>query len=194
MNAPVKFLALLCLGGVVPTSPLVTHVSIGAASIVLEESTFATAAKQLGTASLVRFGDGGDGRVQACYQVPGAAGATYYLDSGEMGGGERIMEVEVVGRGQSTAAASPVIATNCAVLAADTGTAMTETGLRLGLSRAEAERLLQILGSERDGVALYERTEKSVEGARVVDVSSRIRIRYVRGRVAAFSAELLSTT
>lgn len=175
-------------------APLATRISIGPATIVLEESTFATVARQLGDAPLSHQGDAGASRVQACYATVGPSPTTYYLESGEMGGGDHILQVDVVSASRTTAAPSPVIAKRCTRLAASIHVATTERGLALGLSRADFEGRLHMRGRERGGVTFYEKAEKRQKGARVFDVSSWVRVRYLGGRVAAFSVGLVSTS
>ena len=189
MSGIAQFLVAMVL-----IAPLATRISIGPATIVLEESTFATVARQLGDAPLSQQGDAGDSRVQACYVTAGPAPTTYYLESGEMGGGDHILQVDVVGPNRTTAAAAPIIAKRCSRLAAGMRIATTERGLALGMSRVDFERRLHMRGREHGGVTLYEKAEKREERARVFDVTSWVRVRYVAGRVAAFSVGLVSTT
>jgi hypothetical protein len=174
-------------------SPLVARVTIGPATIALEETTFATVAKQLGVAPIIRTGDAGGSRAQACYATSGPRQTVYYLESGEMGGGERIMQVDVVGVGAATAAEDSIIATHCRTLAPGAQTATTDRGIVLDQLRAEVERRLHFRGRDSAGVTLYAKSEKHGIGARAYDVSSWFRVRYLRGRVAAFSMGVVST-
>jgi hypothetical protein len=174
-------------------APLATSVSIGPAKIELEDTTFAMVAKQLGEAQLAQAGDAGESRVQACYVTAGPAPITYYLESGEMGGGDHIIRVDVVGVGAPTAAEYPVIASHCHTLAPSIGGARTNSGIMLGLSRAQVERQLRLHGRDSAGVTLYEKSEKHGNGSKAYDVSSWARVRYLKGRVAAFSVGKIST-
>jgi hypothetical protein len=194
MNGTVTLLLCPLLVATMLAAPLTTSVTIGPATITLEESTFVTVAKQLGDSPLSQRGDAGESRVQTCYVTAGARPTTYFLESGEMGGGDHIVQVDVVGSRRTTAAEAPIIATRCTKLAAAIPTARTDRGLRLGLSRSDVERRLNVRGRERAGVTVYEKEEKRQDGARVFDVSSWVRVRYVGGRVAAFSVGLVSTT
>ncbi len=92
-----KLYLTLLPAAVTLAAPLVRTVTIGPATIVLDETTFASAARQLGEAPLTKAGDAAGFRVQACYRSAGEAATTYYLNSGEMGGGIYITQVDVVG-------------------------------------------------------------------------------------------------
>jgi hypothetical protein len=174
-------------------SPLVGRVTIGPATIALEETTFAAVAKQLGEAPITRLGDAGGSRAQACYETSGPRQTIYYLESGEMGGGERIMQVDAVSVGTVTAAEDSIIATHCRALASGTRAATTDHGIMLYQLRAEVERRLHSPGRDSSGVTLYSKAETRGTGTRAYDVSSWFRVRYLRGRVVAFSTGVVST-
>jgi hypothetical protein len=174
-------------------SPLVARVTIGPATIALEETTFAAVAQQLGEAPITRAGDAGGSRAQACYATIGPRQTIYYLESGEMGGGERIMQVDAVGVGTATAAEDAIIATHCRTLASGAKAATTDRGIMLYQLRAEVERRLHSRGRDSAGVTLYSKAEKRGTGARAYDVSSWFRVRYRQGRVVAFSTGVVST-
>src|SRR4051812_2405562 len=97
-------------------SPLTSRVTLGTATIRLEEATFASVAKKLGPAPITHVGDAGGSRYQACYAASQPRPARYYLESGEMGGGDHVMQVDAVAPGVATAAEDPVIATSCRAL------------------------------------------------------------------------------
>jgi hypothetical protein len=175
-------------------APLAASVTIGPAKIELEETTFAAVAKQLGEVRLAHTGDAGGSRVQACYVTAGHAPTTYYLESGEMGGGDRIMHLDVVGAGSTTAAEDTVIATRCTTLASRVRSARTNSGIMLGLSRAQVERRLQMRGRDSAGVTLYDKSEAHGRGPSAYDVSSWVRVRYLKGRVRAFSVGMVSSS
>jgi hypothetical protein len=181
---------LIAVAGV---SPLVARVTIGPATITLEETTFAAVAKQLGEAPISRAGDAGDSRAQACYATRGPRQVIYYLESGEMGGGERIMQVDAVSVGAATAAEDSILATHCRALASGAMAAQTDRGIMLGQLRTDVERRLHLHGRDSAGITMYTKSEKHGTGARAYDVSSWFRVRYLRGRVAAFSTGVVST-
>jgi hypothetical protein len=174
--------------------PLAASVTIGPAKIALENTTFAMVAEQLGNAQLVHAGDAGGSRVQACYVTAGHAPTTYYLESSEMGGGDHITQVDVVGAGSTTAAGGPVIALHCSTLTSRIGTARTNSGIMLGSSRAQVERQLRLRGRDSASVTLYEKSEKHGSGSKAYDVFSWARVRYLKGRVTAFSVGKVSTS
>ena len=62
------------------------------------------------------------------------------------------------------------------------------------IPREELERRLKSRGRDSAGVTLYERLERRGTGAGAYDISSWLRVRYTRGRVAAFSARLITST
>jgi hypothetical protein len=174
-------------------SPLTSRVILGSATIRLEETTFASVARKLGEASIIHVGDAGGSRYQACYAASGPVPARYYLESGEMGGGDRVMQVDAVGVDVATAAEDPVIATNCRALLPGTPPLTTNRGIRLGLTRADVERRVQRRGCDSAGVTLYERSEDHGRGANASNVFSWLRVRYSNGRVAAFSTGVVSS-
>jgi hypothetical protein len=183
-----------CLLLAVPAvAPLVARVTIGPATIALEETTFAAVAKQLGEAPIIHAGDAGGSRAQSCYATGGPQRTIYYLESDEMGGGERIMQVDVVSEGAATAAEDSILATHCRTIAAGAKTATTDRGITLHQLRADVERRLQSRGRDSAGIALYAKSEEHGAGAQAYDVSSWFRVRYLRGRVVAFSAGVVST-
>ena len=189
----VKF-SLICLFAVAAlASPLVRHVTVGPARVELEETTFEAVAKQLGYAPLAHTGDAGGSRTQVCYATGGTRGARYYLESSEMGGGDRITQVDVVGAGSSTAAEEPVIASRCRTLASGAGAERTDRGIRLGLSREAVDRSLALHGRDSAGVTLYEKSEDHGTGPSAYNVASWFRVRYASGRVAAFSTGVVSS-
>jgi hypothetical protein len=174
-------------------SPLVRRVTIGHATIELEETTFAAAAKRLGNAPIVQTGDAGGSRAQACYATVGTRPTRYYLESSEMGGGDRITRVDVVSSGSATAAEEHIIATRCTPLARSAPAARTDRGIMLGLSRQAVDRRLRLHGRDSAGVTLYEKSEYQGTGTKVYNVSSWFRVRYMRGRVTAFSTGVVSS-
>ena len=174
-------------------SPLTSRVTLGSATIRLEETTFASVARKLGDASIMHVGDAGGSRYQACYAANGTAPARYYLESGEMGGGDRVMQVDAVGVDVATAAEDPIIATHCRTLLPGTPPLTTNRGIRLGLTRADVERRVQRRGRDSAGVMLYERSDAHGRGALAYDVFSWLRVRYSNGRVAAFSTGVVSS-
>ncbi|MEP6729195.1 MAG: hypothetical protein ABJE10_01090 [bacterium] len=192
MNSTTKGALGYALVTAAVVSPLVAHVTIGPATIALEETTFAAVAKQLGEAPIVRAGDAGGGRAQTCYATSGPRPTVYYLESGEMGGGERIMQVDAVSAGTATAAEDSIIATRCHTLAPGTTAAKTDRGIMLDQSRADVERRLQVVGRDSAGVTLYSKSEEHGTSASY-DISSWVRVRYIAGRVAAFSAGVVSS-
>ncbi len=174
-------------------SPLVRHVTVGPARVALEKTTFAVVAKQIGYAPLARTGDAGSSRTQACYAAGGTRGTRYYLESSEMGGGDRVTQVDVVGAGSVTAAEDSIIASRCMSLAPDAPGASTDRGIMLGLSRKAVDRRLVQHGRDSAGVTLYEKSEDHGSGQNAYSVASWFRVRYTRGRVAAFSTGVVSS-
>jgi hypothetical protein len=182
---------LLAIAAIV--APLVRRITIGSAKIELEETTFAEVAKQLGDAPIVRSGDAGSSRAQVCYATRGLRPTSYYLESSEMGGGERITQVDVVSSGSVPTATDPVIATHCVYLATGAARAKTDQGIMIGLLRQDVERRLHLRGHDSAGVTLYEKSEDHGTGANAYNVSSSFRVRYTKHRVTAFSAGVVSS-
>jgi hypothetical protein len=162
-------------------------VTLGNVRIVLTETTFAAVANKLGRAPLAHAGDAGGSRTQACYRSADPQPTTYYLESGEMGANEQIMQVDVISAGSAAATPDPPIARECRVLAPAT-TARTDRGIRLGLSRAEVDRRLRVRGRDSAGIAIYDRSEKRRIGGRTYDAWAWLHVRYLENRVVAFSA------
>lgn len=185
-------LVLVAFAGLLSASPLVRSVTVGRARVDLEDTTFTEVASLLGEAPIVRVGDAGGSRAQACYRFGRSTPTTFYLESSEMGGDQRITQVDVVGPGAATAAEEPIIAARCARIAVLTA-GTTDRGVKLGLTRRDVERLLRAAGRDSAGITLYAKSERSRRGARALDVSSWLRVRYRGGRVAAFSTGVVTT-
>jgi hypothetical protein len=174
-------------------SPLVRRVTIASAEIELEETTFATVAKRLGIAPIVRAGDAGGSRAQVCYATRAPSQTKYYLESSEMGGGEHITHIDVVAAGSVTAAEDPVIATQCALLPPGSAGARTDHGIMLGLTRTQVEKRLHLHGRDSASIFLYEKSEDLGTGVNAYNVSSWFRVRYASGHVTAFSTGAVSS-
>lgn len=174
-------------------SPITTRASLGIATITLEKTTFHDVARTLGSAPIAHVGDAGGSRYQACYRADGPTPATYYLESGEMGSGTRVMQVGGVGPGAATAAEDPVIATRCRALVSGARPLTTDRGIALGLARADVERRVRGHGRDSSGVTLYEWSEDHGRGVDAYNVYSWLRVRYHNGRVAASSTGTISS-
>src|SRR6476620_2531557 len=97
--------ALLAIVVVLAAAPLpVDKVQLPGIRVTLGETPLADAAKVLGRARVSHPGDAGESRYQTCYQLSGSDRAKLYLEAGEMSGGERIEQVEVIASGATTAA------------------------------------------------------------------------------------------
>lgn len=190
--AKILFLgALLAAAGA--ASPITSRVRIGTATIRLEETTFDRVARQLGPTPIAHVGDAGGSRYQACYAASGPAPARYYLESGEMGGGDHIIQVDAVGAGVASAAPDPVIASQCRSLLPGALPIRTDRGVILGLARAEVEHRVHLHGRDSAGVTIYDRSEDHGRGSGAYNVFSWLRVRYANGRVAAFSTGTVSS-
>src|SRR5947208_346099 len=131
-------------------------VTVGAARVSLAETSFATVEKLLGSATRSAGGDGESAGTQSCYRTPGADPITVYFTSGEMGGGDRITEVSIVGSKATSADYYPSFAKDCAVLRATSLNIRTDRGVKLGMTRGAVEQLVGRAGRDSAGVTTYE--------------------------------------
>lgn len=159
----------------------------GAKRVALVQSTFADARRKLGPAALEVRGDAGDVLRWVCYRLGGKAPMSLVLESDEMGGGKRVTGFEFV-----VAGSRPDLERRCAALSVQGGAVSTNTGLRLGLARREVNERLGVVGRDSAGVVVYDRTRQRVwhradGGQDEYTESAGFVVRYVRGRVVAFS-------
>lgn len=186
MNA--QFLVLLAISGVLALPKLpVERVTLGGIELSLGETTFKEIAEHLGPASVAHMGDAGESRYQACYRSPASPRVAYYLESDEMGAGERITQFEAIAAGSATAAEDSVFAGHCGTLTASMPV-RTDRGIELGLSRPEVERHLGSRGRDSSGVVIYSASETRRAKDFRATAWSVLRLRYHAGRVVAFAA------
>jgi hypothetical protein len=155
--------------------------------VSLGETTFAQVSQRLGAAPIVHTGDAGESRYQACYVSADAHPATYYLESDEMGSGTRVTQFEAIAAGGATAAEEGLLGHDCRRL---TGTpaVRTDRGVALGLARAEVEQRMGGSGRDSSGVTIYDGSEDRRGRTARTTAWSSLRLRYVGGRLVAFSA------
>ena len=165
----------------------VQRIALGTFSLALGETSFADVATRFGLASIVHTGDAGGSRYQACYRSPERDQPTYYLESDEMGSGERITQFEAIAQGARTAAEDSVLAHPCHLLTSRLRV-RTDRGVALGISRQAIERRLGGPGRDSAGVVIYSGSEiRRAMGVRAT-AWSVLRLRYSGDRVVAFAA------
>lgn len=188
MNVRVRLLGLLvpCAFVAKPRLP-VERLTLGSLSLSLGVTSFDQVASRLGASPIAHTGDAGESRYQACYVSPGAHRATYYIESDEMGSGERVTQVEAIAPGARAAAEDSLLAGECPPLATPIHV-RTDRGIELGLSRQDVERRMGGRGRDSSGVIIYSGSETRRVKDSPMTAWSFLRLRYRAGRLVAFAA------
>lgn len=189
MRAFLLAIILAATGAALP----VESITLGGVRLELGETTFAAAERLLGAVPRDSGGDAAGFRTQACYRTSGRAPTTVYLEGGEMGSGEIVTQVEVIGVASSPAGYDPPIAKRCGVLRGSPLPIRTDRGVELGMTRSELEHRLGRAGQDSAGITTYEATGTRTRKDGLQDAWSKLRVRYQRGHVTAFYALVIYT-
>lgn len=166
----------------------------GGARIALVQSTFTDARRALGPASVSARGDAGDSFYWVCYRLTGSPRMSLILESDEMGGGTSIDNFELVPAGSRASLEHRCVATDIA------GTSVvTNTGLRLGSSRADVNARLGMMGRDSAGIVVYDRSRELTmryrDGRQVeYTQSAGFVVRFVHDHVASFTGYRLDAS
>ena len=161
----------------------VTALCVGTGRIELGGSTFAAVARLMGRTEMASAGDAGDSRREACYELRGSPRATLRLESGELGGGERIEGFALTAAGAASVAEDAALAERCAAARISGAEVRTDRRIGLGTTRRDVEARIGAPSQDSAGVAIYARDEHRRGG----EASSRLRIRYAGARAVAIA-------
>lgn len=189
-------------------APLLSYLQVGSHRIAFEAdtvvehgarlqlvpSTFADVSHALGPAVVGTRGDAGDAFGWMCYRLSGSQRMSLLLESDEIHGVKWIGDFELIRAGSH-----PSLERHCAALDVPATAVVSNTGLRLGLTRGEVQATLGVAGRDSADVVVYDRTRdmtmRTRDGRREpYTQSSGFTVRFVRGRVVEFSGYRLDAS
>jgi hypothetical protein len=119
--------------------------------VALQQSTIQSVTRLLGPARVIATGDASASLRSICYKLRGSGNMILILESEEMGGGKWITGFSLLRSG-----GRPEREHGCGRVDFDPAAIVTNSGVRLGLSRKQMSAILGIAGRDSAGVVLYD--------------------------------------
>jgi hypothetical protein len=146
-------------------SPLLRYLQIGSTRVAFEndtlvedgrrvaltQSTIESVRAALGAAQPTDSGDAATSFRWICYRLTGTPAMSLILGSEEMGGGIYVTDFSFV-----PSNTEPRLERRCMPLDVDPTQVRTDRGLRVGLTRAQVDRILRVAGRDSARLVVYE--------------------------------------